>query len=705
MPDLKRTTITNGHYHMVYLRDDGTGETSPADDGHVHDVVLIQDPTGAYISLAPSEGHTHYPLDIPIVEKKDKVLDADDESLIRETHSLLRYAKDIENDFRVNGKKSFDYYNGKQWEESEKRELEASKRPAIVVNEIKPIVLSLSGHQRQNRTDIKAFPIEDADPRGAEIVNVVLKYVLDKCNYAQHESKVFLDQCITGRGIFDAYVTFDENPEGDIKIVRYKWDGIYFGPHECEDLSDLEYLVKTKLYSIGSIKSMYPDKADEIDIDLKWFEDFTGDAHHNVPGDQYRAANVMMPLDMDTELNYDVKKKNVWLLELWRKRFDSKKVLINSEDPYNEFIYQNSDALTSTDRKLAKRIPGFEVKDMPEWKMEVITTAGKTVLDKRVSLLHDFNISAVYASKEDSYIEGKVWPLIGLQDEVNKRTSQAIDVVNRSNNDGWFYDHETFANQTEEEAFKGSANKPGFAIKVRDLRKVPQKVERARFPAELVNMRELASTKMKETAGITQEVLGLESNARSGVAIARRVRQGLITNDYLFDNLSIAKKRLGNILIKMIQDVFTVDRIMKILHNQNAKEAFTMKGPDGTETPFSEIDEAFIRDFLSNMDFTKYDVSISESANSPTKNLDRFQTLTELLASGAMNPMAIELAKQAGIVSPSDADKLLQMLQQQAQQQQEAQKSDQQAQLARTLVAQGLDPTTMQPLPQGANNK
>ena len=204
---------------------------------------------------------------------------------------------------------------------------------------------------------------------------------------------------------------------------------------------------------------------------------------------------------------------------------------------------------------------------------------------------------------------------------------------------------------------------------------------------------------MRELSGITNEVLGLESNAKSCVAISRRLRQGLTVNDYLFYNLSLAKKRLGKILIKMIQDVYTVDRVMKILHDRNAVEPFQVTNEQGEQVNFSEIDEESIRAFLENMDFTKYDVSISESANSPTKNLDRFLTMTELMSSGGLNEISIDLAKQAGIVSPSDADKYNQMLQAQAQAAAEAQERDNKAQNARTLIAQGLNPDTMQPLP------
>tara|TARA_R110000744_G_scaffold228_2_gene866 strand:- start:9970 stop:12162 length:2193 start_codon:yes stop_codon:yes gene_type:complete len=722
MPALKRTTFDKDHYHIVYILDDGTGTTSPhEEDGHIHDVIFkpeepsigedglpippaepvegeIVDEFGDF-ELLESNGHSHNIIEILHDDVPDPLVDMSDEDLLKEVSTLHRQARAIDKDFINRGNLAVDFYNGKQWDVETATLLKKNKRACVTVNEIKPIVQVLSGHQRQNRTDIKTFPIEDADPRGSEIVNVILKYILDKSNYAQHESKVFMDQVKVGRGCFDVFVSFDKNTEGDINIVRYKWDQIVFGPHMYEDISDLEYLVKTKWYSKAKLSSMYPDKKDELDLDMTNYEkdESSGDSVNiNIDGDQYDAKNKILEADYDGSLLVDVQKKSFKLLELWRKRYSEISVLININDTENEFIYEESASLSKEDLKKAGSIQGMEIRKVPNWQMEVIAIAGKTVLDKRVSKLGEFNSIPVYASKDDSYVEGKIEPLIDLQKEINKRTSQAIDIVNTAINDGWLYEEQTFAGKEEEAKFLNDVNTPGWAIKVTDLKNPPVKVERGRFPAELVNMREIASSKMKDLAGITNEVLGQESNAKSGVAIARRLRQGLTVNDYLFDNLSLAKKQLGRVLIKMVQDVYTVDRIEKILHDRNAIEPFQLLD-DGEMKDFSEINEKTIRRFLTNVDFTKYDVSISESANSPTRNLDRFMTFTELINSGSLNEITIDLAKQAGIVSPSDAEKYKKMLADQAASEAEAQERDRQAQNERTVLAKGVNPKTGQP--------
>lgn len=701
--DLKKTTLgEDGHYHIIYINDEGVAISSPDDkDTHIHTITPYQNPETGEIDyyVEEAEGHSHYIIDLELKEPKEDLVKGKDDKILHESAELLRSAMSQEYDFRERGRRCYDFYKGKQWDDSSKAILEASHRAAIVVNEIRPIIQVLSGHQRQNRTDIKTFPIEGADPRGAEIADILLKYTLEKANYAQNESNAFLDCLVTGRGLIDAFVDFSDNEEGDIKANKFKWDNIYFGPHDNEDLSDLEYLVKYKWFSLEKVKTLFKEKSNEIDINYSKEISEEGTIHRSDPGKEYQDRLHGYPLDYGSEICVDIAKKNVKLFELWRKRYRHEKILINTKDG-NDFVYKNSVLLEPKDLILAKKINGMEIREVSDWTMEVICFIPNVVLMKRVSKLKDFNVVPFYASKEDGYTQGKVEPIIDLQMEINKRHSQAIDVVNRANNDIYYIDNDMFISDQEKNNFINNANTPGYVCELLDVnRKRPIKEERGRFPAELVNMRELASAKIKEISGVTQEVLGQESNARSGVAIARRLRQGLTVNDYLFDNLSIAKKRLGKILIIMIQNVYTVDRIMRILHNQNEVEPFKLMDANGEKTDFNKIDKELIRSFLENVDFTNYEVSISESANSPTKNLDRFTSLTELMANNSLNPISLKLAKDAGLISPSDAAELSSMLFDQQQSAASEKESDNRNQIARSLIGQGLNPDTLQPLP------
>jgi hypothetical protein len=716
MPDLKRTNEINGHYHLVYVDErSGVAYVSPEKSNgesaaHEHTVVYTPasqalDPeTQQSIEIPESVeildnetgvAHTHFLLDIIFEEVKRPVVDETEEELLVELKALTKQGAELGADFRERGKVCYKFKKGDQWDESIKTDLQNQHRACITVNKIMPIVDSLSGHQRQNRTDIKYFPIENADPRGAEVANILVKHILDKAGYAMQESKVFVDQVTVGRGLLDVYPEF-RTKDVDIKIVRYKWDNVFFGPHEYEDCRDLEYIVKTKWFSVGKIKKMYPKKIDEIDQDMASLE--TGDTiGYTTEERDYDGTGNSGSAFIGGEQVVDIQRKTIRLLELWKKHYVQKEVLVNKSDPDVEFYYEDSERLSKKDLSKAKKIFGFEVEKRIDHEMHIITAVGSTILDKRVHPLKDFNIIPVYARKDDDYIQGVVESLIDLQRQTNKTFSQATDVINFSNNDGWFYEDSTF-DKNEEQNFLENCGRPGFAVKLNDIRKAPVKIERGRFPSELVNMMQLSSNEMKEIAGVSNEILGLESNAKSGVAIARRIRQSMTVNDYLFDNLSMAKKQLGKVLLEMIQSFYTPEKIRKVLQDRNQVEPFELQ-KDGESVPFESYEDEDLIDFLNDVDFTKYDVSVSEGANTPTKNLDRLMMFQELQAQGPITPMMIDLMKSAGMISPADAVKYNKMLEDQAAAEAAAADKDRQAQNERTILGQGINPNTGMPLP------
>ncbi|NIT02544.1 MAG: hypothetical protein GTO09_10475, partial [Candidatus Latescibacteria bacterium] len=106
-------------------------------------------------------------------------------------------------------------------------------------------------------------------------------------------------------------------------------------------------------------------------------------------------------------------------------------------------------------------------------------------------------------------------------------------------------DDETFSDPVEEKNFRATSSQPGFVAKVSSTERPPSMVEGVRFPTELANYVNIAMAHMREIMNINPELLGINSKAESGIAIAEKKRQGLIGNEYLFDNLSNAKRTLG----------------------------------------------------------------------------------------------------------------------------------------------------------------
>ena len=204
MPQLAKTTVNgegDGHYHILYLRDDGTGVTS-VDNDHSHSVEVIlpnEDNPQLVINIDEANNHTH---EYAPYEIKEPTLEGEEKDIINDVLEDWYQAVALELDSVASGNKSEDFYMHKQWESKDVAKLDTEERAHVTVNKIEKGVDSLTGYQRQNRTDIIYLPQEGGDARIADILTHLAKFELDACYFPREETKVFEDATITGRGLF-----------------------------------------------------------------------------------------------------------------------------------------------------------------------------------------------------------------------------------------------------------------------------------------------------------------------------------------------------------------------------------------------------------------------------------------------------------------------------------------------------------------------
>ena len=632
MGELRSTSMEKRHEHVVWLRDDGSAEVSYT-DGHTH--LFIK---GVGLGPAP-DGHTH---DITNVlargEKKDKRADKDK---VADVKQLYKVARDFEEEARKIAKSSEDFFRGDQWEKTDEQALKAANRACLTINEIEPKIDLLSGYQRQNRQDIKFLPVEGGDARVAELLNVVVKNITDTSDMEYEETDLFEDVLIAGRGCWHVYIDRDTNIEGDIKIERWPWTDVYFGPFNKRDQSDLEYLCKTRWFSKAKLEQMYPDKAADIVAEVEALI-HTGDEgfiHDGQTGDAYSEPSDPSPASITPETDPDfvkIAKKEFRLIELISREYEKVPVAFNADE--DAYI-----AIPDGSVGDAKSLPGFRVayRNVSRIRRQTVS-AGVLLEDEFMDEFGDFNIIPVFAKLRGKHWWGKVHTAKDPQREINKRHSQLVDIMNKCATYGWFYDDRTFGG--DQKAFNDwlkNASSPGFNQKVANQDKPPQKEEGVKWPGELVNLELLSTDKLREIMNINPEMLGINSKAESGVAIAEKKRQGLVGNEFLFDNLALSKKRLGRLLVRLIQKIYTPERILRIVQSNNARSPIELGGKS-----LDQYDPQEIVALLTNSDLTKYDVAVSESAFSPTNRRYNFIVWSELASRGVPVPpeLLIELS-------------------------------------------------------------
>jgi hypothetical protein len=639
-----RTSTDKGHYHLIYAKPDGSMAVSQA-NGHVHEVVRQEQvaaiPGGAVLGALPqasvevqvflgeAKGHSHA-IEGPYipVEKGEKT---DKDKVVREIQALFREAKGLEDDFRKKGDESEKFYSGEgQWSETDKQALEGKKRSALTINEIESKIDVLRGHQSQNRYDIRYFPVENGDSAVADILNILAKNICEQTNYDYEETWAFEDQAIVGRGFLDIFVDYDRNLEGDIRITKFPWKDCYLGPHEKPTLEDLEYLIKTRWFSFAKVKQLWPDAADDIEGQIKLLDEVVESGEQGIDGDKYEdgATNPAIPNDPDL---VNIAKKEYRVLECWRKEYSTFYVLANPADD----VYVNTDGWPKADVDKAATISGFRKISRRKTMIRVTTVAGGVLLDNEINDLFDdeFSITAAYGKKRGKSVWGKVEAVKDLQKEINKRHSQFTDILNKVAAYGWFYDSMTFDSPEEEKKFRANSSTPGFTVKVVDVNRTPKQADGVKFPSEIAQMIANDSMKVRELMNVNGELLGQTTRAESGIAIAHKKAQGLLGNEFLFDNLALAKRLIGRKLLKLIPKIYTPERIMRVVQSMGAKENIQIAG-----LPLDQVNPVAVMEILKNTDLSQYDVAVGQSAHSPTARMTNFILWSEMAAKGVPVP-------------------------------------------------------------------
>lgn len=663
MPLLK-TTENDNHYHIAYYLE-GRGGITSTNDGHKHDIIMTADPEGQIIyminvfnDLKTGMPHAHG-LEVYLAINLNVQDDGSEEKTLQRVYDRYQTARELEEEAIETGAEAEKFLHHEQWNQQLKNDLIDKKRAAITVNRLEEKMDTLFGYQRQNRTDITFSPMEGGDQAICDILNHVVKNILEQCYYPREESKVFENQATVGKGVFNVYMDFDQDYMGQLIIEKYPWNQVYFARHEKEDLSDCDYVVFDKWYTEEKIKGIWPEKFDKLVSTQKL-----------KPGRQF--------FNKETRSMEKVKhltKDQYFVMYCYEKKYKRVYRFVNTIT--GEAF--DGTGWSETDIKSLKTIEGFKAIKRITYKIQKTISCWDAVLEDKFIDEDFFPVIPVYAKRNDCYYWGKVKSGMGLQDIINKTYSQFVDILNKMTAFGYFYDSNTFPDEREKKKFLANVTSPGFVQEVANSDRLPQRWEGIPFPAEIVNALMMLSNNLTEVMNIKLDFAN--EKYTSGDAFRQKIIHLLSGNDYLFENLSFAKKHLGRIILKYIQKFYTAERVLRIISNQARKEEIQLNGV--TFDPADELQQSAIMELLSNADLSKYDVIITESSYSPTIMMSYANMLTEMARAGIpIPPQAI-----MEYLPIPNKEKIIGMMQQQMEMRQQQESMKYQTELAKSQIA------------------
>ena len=462
------------------------------------------------------------------------------------------------------------YHGGKgQWKAEDIQTLEAERRPVLSINRIKPTIDLQKGIEIRSRTDINARPRGAQDGGTADAITAGFKYIQDQSNADHKMSDVFFDGLKAGIGWVEVGLS-DDPTEEEISVDFCDWRKVGWDPFARDVLlDDARYMFKERWVDLDVAQATWPDKADELQASI---EDKNPESlqHQRILPDQYASGKPISYVDST--------RKRVLLVQMYFKKTVSA-VFLKLK---NGDVREVSAEMLSANPQIVADPSIIRVIKKPVQKIWTVIFSGDTTLDAESPLPFKHNrfplIPFICYMDEDGHPYGMVENMKDPQREINKNRSQYSHIITTRR---VFF--ETGALKNPQEA-KKEISRPDAWIELMpgalNMKKFQfsQDVAVAREHFEI--MRE-AKQELQEVSGAVEEQMGQQTNARSGIAIEARQRQGATVNTEPFDNLRLTKRRMGELMLSLMRQYWNYEKIIRITDEQTGADKFVTFNQNG----------------------------------------------------------------------------------------------------------------------------
>jgi hypothetical protein len=515
-------------------------------------------------------------------------------------------------------KEDFLFALGQQWDQKDVDTLQKAGIKAITDNRIAPNIFLLTGLERQNRSDFKAFPEGEEDSVKAEIASSLFKNAIKQSEFSYKSSDQFKDGITCGESHLELYLDYTENLLNGKPCWR-KLDGnvLFPEPGFSEyDFRDCRYVYKVLLdISKEDLINLYPEKKAKIQAAITGRLELEGMGEGTEGQTQRRGY----PKDGTSSDSGEMDQDGVDLVQRYYKKWVETVYIGDKEtgtlqesedrDKAEAFIgnYQNQIVADQQAFQVAaqqaqvaqsmgqpsqapppppERNPDrfIMIKRMvPEiWCFAHAPGIEEPLCDERAWFypkwkLYPFvpyfaRFSTAPLKGDDSHllVQGIVHAVKGVQEKHNKAEMLMLRHLNQSANSGWLVEEGTWVDPTKVE---NAGSVPGVNLEYNTGKQKPERL----FPMNLspghAALAAESAEAIKAQLGINADLLASqEGGGDSGRAIALRQRQGLLMVQELFDNLSRSRIIAGKFLLSQLGEIYDTETAKKVLG-----EAFLQK--------------------------------------------------------------------------------------------------------------------------------
>jgi hypothetical protein len=553
-----------------------------------------------------------------------------DKEIIQEAKDRFKYCEEWESTARQRFVDDLKFANGDadnhyQWPDELYSSRDLEQRPCLTINKTRQHCLNIINDAKQNKPSVKIKPVgNEATYEASQVYEGVVRRIEYQSNAQAAYDSATSYQVQAGIGYWRIVTDFsgDDSFDQEIFIRRMKDPlCVYLDPDISEvDGSDAGF---------GFIFDDMP--RDEFERQYPQYKDKVGQA---------ALGNNDGWIDED----------HVRVCEYYR-RVEKKDRLMAMTDPSTgqQTIVRAS--------KIPKEIlsmvvddPTTKIREICENEIEYFFIVGDEICDR--TIWPGKYIPIVRVIGEETVIDGVLdrkghtRAMKDPQRMYNYWTSAAAEQVALQGKSPYIAPARAIEGY---ETYWQNANKENYSVlpynDVDDTGKEikgPTRSEPAMMSTAYVEGMKITSEELMAVSGQYQADLGMPSNEKSGVAIQQRQRQGDNATYHFIDNLAIAIRFTGKILIDLIPKIYDTPRLIKIMAEDGVEHHVTVD-PNAKAAYIEErAEQGEAIKSIFNPNVGKYDVEADIGPAYATRRQEAFNALSQIIAQSP------ELMKVAG---------------------------------------------------------
>lgn len=551
--------------------------------------------------------------------------------------------------WRKDAREARNMTKGEQWTKDALELLNEEDPTAYpaVFNYIDPMVSAISGAEITNRQRVRYAPREIGDVKANELYTGAADWARDECDASDEESQSFRDAAITGLGVTETRMDYDEDPAGMVRVDRIDPvnDEIEVYPSKKPNFTDAKVIKRSRKYDKDEAAALFPA--------LCIMAPGQGPSlapHLNIPEQRYDPDAAQAGSDGSR-----LEEGEVRITEYQWCEFERITLVV---DPRTQAV------LTLTQAQVDKlSMGGINVQTMLQsasmrrlsWK-RCFRAGSRVQMGELADGEFTYKFITGKIDDDTGLPYGVVKAMIDPQRWSNKFLLQ-MDRIFATNAKGGVLAEEDAVEDWGE--FEASYAKRDKVTKVADGAVSANKImpkPAPPFPTIADRLLAIATNAVSQVTGVNKEMLGMAEREQAGVLEYQRKQAAFGVLAVFFDSLKRYRKLQGRLLLKYIRNYMSDGRIVRIA------------GQNGGADQYVQL--------LRDPNTARYDVIVDEAPAGPNQVERTWQTfvqgaplIAEMLKMGLPPPVIFSILKYSPFPS-SFVDELQQQFTQAQQQQQ-----------------------------------